>query len=80
MAERAPIIFNDSAGQLQEVSLSDETSVGILSSRILSTISYITNESVSMSSTNFNYLSIGPVVIGTAGTVIVGSGVSYVIY
>jgi len=79
MSERIPVIYNENAGQLQEISLSDAASVGLISARAYSTINFITQETVSLASTNFNYFTIGPVVLGVGGTVTVGAGVSYVV-
>lgn len=79
MTERVPIIYNPSANQLQEVSLSDEVSVGVISARSFSTINLIANESVSLGNSAFNYAMFGPITIGTSGTITVGAGVSFVI-
>jgi hypothetical protein len=80
MTERIPLIYNPSSNQLQEVSLADETSVGILSVRVISNPNYYTNEVVSLANSSFNYGMFGPVTVGTAATITVGSGVSFVIY
>jgi hypothetical protein len=80
MAERVPIIYNPSANQLQEVSLSDQVSVGVISARAFSTINLIEGEVVSLASSSFNYGMFGPLTIGTSGTITVGAGVSFVVY
>lgn len=80
MAERSPLIYNPSANQLQEVSLSDEVSVGILSARSFSTANLIQDAVVSLANSSFNYGMFGPVTVGTSGTIFVGAGVSFVIY
>ena len=80
MAERIPIIYNDNAGQLQEIALSDAASVGIISARVYSSANFITDEAVSMASTNFNYFTVGPIVVGTGATITVGAGVSYTVF
>ena len=41
MAQRNPIIYNDNAGQLQEVSLDDELNVGIVSAVAFSNVKTI---------------------------------------
>lgn len=78
MADRAPLIYNPSAGQLQEVSLSDEVSVGIMTATVYSTAKTI-NSAVSLTNSNYNYMMVGPVTVGVAGTIIVGTGCTYVI-
>jgi hypothetical protein len=78
MADRAPLIYNPSAGQLQELSLSDEISVGIMTATVYSTIKVV-NTAVNLSNANHNYMMVGPVTVGAAGTILVGVGCSYVI-
>jgi hypothetical protein len=78
MAERAPLIYNPSANQIQEVSLSDEVSVGILTATVFSNLKTI-NSPLTLTNTNYNYFNVGPVAVTGIGTVIVGAGVSYVI-
>jgi hypothetical protein len=78
MADRAPLIYNPSAGQLQELSLSDEVSVGIITATMYSTVKVV-NSTISLSNANHNYLMVGPVTVGTAGTILVGVGCTYVI-
>lgn len=78
MAERAPLIYNSSANQIQEVSLSDEVSVGILTATVFSNLKTV-DQVVSMANSSFNYMMAGPVTVGTAGTIFVGAGVSFVI-
>lgn len=80
MTERSPLIFNPSAGQLQEVVLTDEVSVGILTARVLSNPNIITNELVSVANSYHNYANIGPFTVGTGATVVVGAGVSYTVF
>jgi hypothetical protein len=79
MSERIPVVYNDNAGQLQEISLSDAASVGLMSARAYSSLNFITNEAIVLASTSFNYFSVGPVVLGAGGTVTVGAGVSYAV-
>jgi hypothetical protein len=78
MAERVPLIFNTSAQQIQEVGLSDEINVGIVSALAYSSANLI-NTPLTLASTSFNYIMYGPVAISGIGTVIVGAGVSYAI-
>jgi len=78
MADRAPLIYNPSAGQLQEVSLSDEVSVGIMTATIYSTLKTV-NSAISLTNSNYNYMMVGPVTVGAAGTIVVGTGCTYVI-
>lgn len=78
MAERAPLIYNSSANQIQEVSLSDEVSVGILTATVFSNVRTVT-QSVSMANSSFNYMMVGPTTVSTGATVFVGAGVSFVI-
>lgn len=78
MADRAPLIYNPSAGQLQEVSLSDEVSVGIMTATMYSTLKTV-NSAVSLTNSNHNYMMVGPVTVGAAGTIVVGAGCTYVI-
>ena len=78
MADRAPLIYNPSAGQLQELSLSDEVSVGIMTATMYSTVKVV-NSTISLSNANHNYLMVGPVTVGAAGTILVGVGCTYVI-
>lgn len=80
MAERVPLIYNPSANQLQEVSLSDEVSVGVLSARSFSTPNLIENGAVSLANSSFNYGMFGPITVGTSGTIFVGAGVSFTIF
>ncbi len=80
MTERVPLIYNPSANQIQESSLNDEVSVGILSVRVISNPNFYTTEIVSMANSSFNYGMFGPVTIGTGATISVGAGVSFVIY
>ena len=78
MAERIPLIYNPNADQIQEVSLDDQASVGIMSAQTLATPAYI-DRTISMGSTFFNYANIGPVYIAPGGSLSVGAGVSHVI-
>lgn len=78
MTERAPLIYNSSANQIQEVSLSDEVSVGILTATVFSTANVV-NQTVSLANSSFNYAMIGPVTVGSGATIFVGAGVSYVV-
>lgn len=78
MAERAPLIYNSSANQIQEVSLSDEVSVGILTATVFSNQKTVT-QTVSMGNSSFNYMMVGPVTVGSGATIFVGAGVSFVI-
>lgn len=78
MAERIPLVYNPTANQIQEVSLSDETSVGILTAVAISNAKTV-NTLVSLANSSYNYAMIGPVTVGTAGTIVVGSGVTFVI-
>ena len=55
MTERIPVIYNQSANQLQEVTLTDEVSVGIFTARMISNPNIITNEVVSIANSNHNY-------------------------
>jgi hypothetical protein len=77
MTERIPVIYNQSANQLQEVILTDEVSVGIFTARMLSNPNIITNELVSIANSYHNYANFGPFTIGAGATVVVGLGVSY---
>lgn len=78
MAERIPLIYNPNADQIQEVSLDDQASVGIMSAQTLATPAYI-DRTISMGSTFFNYANFGPVYIAPGGSLSVGAGVSHVI-
>lgn len=78
MPERIPLIFNPSANQIQEVSLADETSVGILTAIAISNSKTVTS-TVSLANSAFNYAMIGPVAVGVGATIIVGAGVTFVI-
>lgn len=78
MAERIPLVYNPNANQIQEVSLTDETNVGILTAIAVSNVKNLTSP-VSLANSAFNYLMVGPVIVGAAGTITVGAGVSYVI-
>ena len=78
MSDRATLIYNPSAGQLQELSLSDEVSVGIMTATMYSTVKVV-NSTISLSNANHNYLMVGPVTVGAAGTILVGVGCTYVI-
>lgn len=80
MTERVPLIYNPSANQIQESSLNDEVSVGILSVRVISNPNFYTNEIVSMANSSFNYGMFRPVTVGAGNTISVGAGVSFVIY
>jgi hypothetical protein len=80
MAERIPLIYNQNSNQIQEVTLSDETSVGILTARMISNPNIITNEQISITNAQHNYGQFGPFTIGVGATVVVGAGVSYVVY
>lgn len=79
MSEKVPLIYNPSANQIQEVSLSDEVSVGILSATVFSNPNTFTNQTVSLANSAFNYMMLGPVAVGAGATIIVGAGVSYVV-
>lgn len=78
MAERIPIVFNSTSGQLTEVELTDETSVGILTASVFSNLKTITSP-LELTNTQHNYFHVGPVAVSGVGTVTVGSGVSYVV-
>lgn len=80
MAERIPLIYNQTSNQIQEVTLSDETSVGILTARMISNPNIITNELINITNPLHNYAQFGPFTIGVGATVVVGAGVSYVVY
>ena len=76
MPERIPLVYNPSSGQLQEVSASDEVSVGIISATVISNPNIISS-SVTLTNTNFNYAQVGPISVGVGQTITVGAGVSY---
>lgn len=78
MAERVPIIYNPSANQLQEVSLSDEVSVGILTAAVFSNLKVV-NTQLNLLNSSYNYLMAGPVSVTGIGTITVGAGVSFVV-
>tara|TARA_B100000287_G_scaffold384147_1_gene390396 strand:+ start:91 stop:330 length:240 start_codon:yes stop_codon:yes gene_type:complete len=78
MAERIPLIYNPSSIQIQEVSLSDEVNVGIVTAVAVSNLKEVTT-AVSLANSHFNYMMVGPVQVGGAGTITVGAGVSYVV-
>ena len=78
MPERIPLVYNPSSGQLQEVSASDEVSVGIITATVFSNLKTI-DSPVSLANSFYNYMMAGPISITGIGTVVVGSGVSYVI-
>ena len=78
MPERAPLIYNPSANQIQEVSLTDEVSVGILTATVFSNLKTISSP-ISLANSSFNYLMAGPVSLSGIGTISVGAGVSFVI-
>jgi hypothetical protein len=78
MAQRNPLIYNDSAGQLQEVSVDDEINVGIVSAVAFSNVKTITDP-ISLGNAGYNYMMVGPVAISGVGTVTVGSGVTYTV-
>ena len=79
MAERPPIVYDPSGGNIEEVPLSDQVSVGVISARAFSTINWVKDEMISLASTNFSYLSVGPGSLGAGGTITVGAGCSYVV-
>jgi hypothetical protein len=78
MAQRNPIIYNDSAGQLQEVSLNDELNVGIVSAVAFSNIKLVTSP-VSLANSNYNYMMVGPVAVSGIGTINVSAGVTFTV-
>ena len=78
MPERIPLVYNPNIGQLQEVSASDEVSVGIITATVFSNLKTI-DSPVSLANSFYNYMMAGPISITGIGTVVVGSGVSYVI-
>ncbi len=78
MTERIPLIYNPNSGQISEVSLNDEVSVGIVSAVAISNLKTVTSP-VSLANSSYNYMMVGPVSIGVAGTITVGAGVSYVV-
>jgi len=78
MTERIPLVYNPSANQIQEVAATDEISVGIITAIVFSNLKTI-NSPVSLANSSHNYMMVGPISITGIGTVVVGSGVSYVI-
>lgn len=78
MTERVPLIYNPSANQLQEVSLSDEVSVGILTAAVFSNLKVV-NTQLNLLNSSYNYLMAGPVSVTGIGTITVGAGVSFVV-
>ena len=78
MAERAPLIYNPSANQIQESSLTDEVSVGILTAVVFSNLKVVSSP-LGLANSSFNYLMVGPVSLSGVGTITVGAGVSFVI-
>jgi hypothetical protein len=78
MAERSPLIYNPSANQIQEVSLTDEVSVGILTATVFSNLKTISSP-LGLANSAYNYMMAGPVSVTGIGTVIVGAGVSFVV-
>ena len=78
MAERVPLIYNPSANQIQESSLTDEVSVGILTAVVFSNLKVV-NTPLGLANSSFNYLMAGPVSLSGIGTITVGAGVSFVI-
>ena len=73
MPERIPLVYNSNSGGIQEVSSTDEVNVGILTATVFSNPHTIT------SAVSFNYMQVGPVTVGAAGTITVGAGVSYLV-
>ena len=78
MAERIPLIYNGSAGQIQEVLATDELNVGFVSATVYSNARQF-DTSVSLANSSFNYLHVGPLTVGSGATIFVGAGVSYVV-
>ena len=80
---RAPLIYSNAAGQLQEIPVDDTFdcptvgyNVGIATAKILANKREVTDV-LNLTMTENNYFHVGPVTVGAAGTIIVGSGVSY---
>jgi len=79
MTERIPLVYNPSANQIQEVATTDEVSVGFMSATVYSNAKTI-DSAVSLTNSNYNYMMVGPIsVTAGIGTVIVGTGVTYVV-
>tara|TARA_R100001480_G_scaffold74150_2_gene84797 strand:- start:214 stop:453 length:240 start_codon:yes stop_codon:yes gene_type:complete len=78
MPERIPLVYNSNSGGIQEVSSTDEVNVGILTATVFSNPNTITS-AVSFANSAFNYMQVGPVTVGAAGTITVGAGVSYLV-
>ena len=85
MAARYPLIYNNTAEQIQEIPDGDELNlsgadigVGIVSATAFANKSLFTS-SVSFANTALNYAQIGPVAVGVGATISVGAGISYVV-
>ena len=78
MPERIPLVYNSSSGQIQEVSISDEINVGVVTAVAFSNLKTISSP-ISLANSSYNYMMVGPIAISGVGTVTVGAGVSYVI-
>jgi hypothetical protein len=78
MSEKIPLIYNQNSGQISEVSLTDEVSVGILTATVFSNLKTI-NSPLELANSAYNYMMAGPVSVAGIGTVIVGAGVSFII-
>ncbi len=85
MAERVPLIYNDTAKQIQELSTSDSIDLsgtqilaGVITATALSTPASIST-SITLDNASYNYVMVGPVEVSVGATVAVGSGVSYVV-
>ena len=85
MAERDPLIYNDTAKQIQELSTSDSIDLsgtqilaGVITATALSTPASIST-SITLDNASYNYVMVGPVEVSVGANVAVGSGVSYVV-
>ena len=85
MAARYPLIYNNSAEQIQEIPDGDELNlsgadigVGIVSATAFANKNLFTS-SVSFANTALNYAQVGPVAVGAGATISVGAGISYVV-
>jgi|TARA_X000001036_G_scaffold216417_1_gene202563 hypothetical protein len=78
MAQRNPLIYNDNAGQLQEVSVDDQINVGIVSAVAFSNVQTVVSP-VSLANTSYNYAMFGPIAVSGVGTISVATGVTYAV-
>ena len=65
MAARYPLIYNNSAEQIQEIPDGDELN--------------LSGADIAVGIVSANYAQVGPVAVGAGATISVGAGISYVV-